>query len=309
VSERATLSRHAEPSAPGDRPPLLTDAVPPAFRRGVRRLLGLLAVLLVTGIGVATAFVLASAGWPWAAAEQSTAPATGTPAAPTPPDRPTPGIDSAGTPVGNPLPAPREGGSYEFVSLQVDGLTPVAYDPCRPVHYVVRPGLAPDGGAEVLALAARRLSELTGLKFVDDGVTDEAAVAGRASFQPERYGDRWAPVLISWDTEEENPGLAGEVVGLAGSTWRSLGDGPRVYVTGAVSLDAPQLDDVLSRRNGRELAVAVVAHELGHLVGLGHVDDVGELMYPEARLERTDFGPGDRTGLARLGSGLCAPQL
>jgi hypothetical protein len=151
---------------------------------------------------------------------------------------------------------------------------------------------------------------VTGLQFVDDGVTDEPGTwAERPSFQPERYGDRWAPVLVSWESEDENPRLAGGIVGEAGSSWRSLGDGPRVYVTGTVSLDAPQLADVLGRSDGRELAVAIVAHEIAHLVGLSHVDDPTQLMYPEAQQDVTDLGAGDRTGLARVGSGLCAPEL
>ena len=51
-------------------------------------------------------------------------------------------------------------------------------------------------------------------------------------------------------------------------------------------------------------AQAIVDHELAHVVGLGHVDDSGELMYGHA-LRRTTYGPGDREGLARLGSVDC----
>ena len=45
-------------------------------------------------------------------------------------------------------------------------------------------------------------------------------------------------------------------------------------------------------------------HELGHLVGLDHVDDPNELMYPRAA-ERTSYGPGDLKGLALLGAIPC----
>jgi Matrixin len=48
----------------------------------------------------------------------------------------------------------------------------------------------------------------------------------------------------------------------------------------------------------------VVMHELGHLVGLAHVRDPGELM-AESNLERRDLGPGDRQGLAAVGAGSC----
>ena len=69
-------------------------------------------------------------------------------------------------------------------------------------------------------------------------------------------------------------------------------------------LDSPQLAEVLSRPNGRSLVRAIVMHELGHVVGLGHVKDPGELMY-EGNVGRLGFGPGDREGLAALGRGRC----
>jgi hypothetical protein len=195
------------------------------------------------------------------------------------------------------------------VSLQADGVTPVAYDPCRTIHYVMRPDGAPDGGEEVVRSALDRLSEVTGLQFIDDGTTDEPTTIDRPIFQPERYGDRWAPVLIAWETEEQNPALAGDTVGQAGSTAVSLGKGPRMFVTGTVSLDAGRMPEILSFRDGEKTARAIVLHELGHLVGLAHVDDPDQLMYPEARREVPDFAAGDLTGLAALGRGACVPEL
>ena len=48
---------------------------------------------------------------------------------------------------------------------------------------------------------------------------------------------------------------------------------------------------------------------LPHVVGLDHVQDKGELMYPETQTSVTDYQPGDRRGLALLGSGPCTPML
>jgi predicted Zn-dependent protease len=61
---------------------------------------------------------------------------------------------------------------------------------------------------------------------------------------------------------------------------------------------------MLERVDGRENVQAVVMHELGHVLGLDHVDDPGELMHGE-NVGQTEFGPGDRAGLTALGAGRC----
>ena len=116
-------------------------------------------------------------------------------------------------------------------------------------------------------------------------------------------------MLFSWESDVANPHLAGEIVGEGGSTAVSLGDGPEVFVTGTVSLDSGQFPQILRRRHGKAVAQAIVLHELGHLVGLDHVDDDQQLMYPTSRGDVLDFAAGDLTGLAALGNGHCVPQL
>jgi hypothetical protein len=305
LDEAARLS--AQPGRP---------AQPPPPRRRLFRVFRGLAILLLVPVLVLVAAVLVGPGpWPWreVVAVEGALDAPPAPAAPAPPtaapDRPSAGVDEAPYPLGFPLWPPAEGGPYAYVSLQADGVTPVAYDPCRTIHYVMRPDGAPDGGEEVVRSALDRLSEVTGLQFIDDGTTDEPTTIDRAIFQPERYGDRWAPVLIAWETEEQNPALAGDTVGQAGSTAVSLGKVPRVFVTGTVSLDAGRMPEILSFRDGEKPARAIVLHELGHLVGLAHVDDPDQLMYPEARREVPDFAAGDLTGLAAVGRGACVPEL
>jgi predicted Zn-dependent protease len=55
----------------------------------------------------------------------------------------------------------------------------------------------------------------------------------------------------------------------------------------------------------RRSAELILAHELGHVLGLDHVDDVDELMNAEY-VGQTGFGPGDREGLKRLYDLPCA---
>jgi hypothetical protein len=291
-------------SAPQDQ-----VALPHRGRRTGLRALVIVALVVVLSVGAAA---LAGPGpWPWAP-QPLDAPRSAEPEAPAvtaPPDRPGPGKESAPSPRGRPLPPPADGGSHTFVTFQADGVTPVAYDPCRPVHYVLRPDAAPPGGDALVHEAFARLSQVAGLQFVHDGPTDEPGTRDRELFQPDRYGDRWAPVLVAWETEEQNPALAGDIVGEAGSVAVSLGDGPRVFLSGTVSLDAGQLPELLARPDGAATVRSIVLHELGHLVGLGHVEDTAQLMYPKSQEEVTDYAAGDLTGLSRLGSGPCVPDL
>jgi hypothetical protein len=199
--------------------------------------------------------------------------------------------------------------SFTFTATQPGSSEPVAFDPCRPIRYVVRPTGAPPDGAELLTEGLRRITEATGLEFISAGTTDEAPAPGRPNFQPDRYGDQWAPVLFAWSTPSEYEGLAGPVIGETSTTPVEVDDGQQVLVSGQVVLDVPQIEDRLQYAGGRPIAIAVVTHELGHLVGLGHVLDSRQLMYPSAQPLVTDFGQGDLTGLAELGSGRCYDSL
>jgi hypothetical protein len=217
------------------------------------------------------------------------------------------GLEEAAAPLGTPLAAPEGGGPHEFNQVQDDGVTPVAYDPCRPIHYVVRPDHEPVGGRALVHAAIAEVSAITGLQFVYNGDTTEPPSNDRSSYQPDRYGDRWAPVLISWATGAEVPDFAGDIIGLGGSRALYSSTGTAVYVTGAVELDADWFSAALADTDARAGARGVVLHELGHLVGLDHVEDRSQVMAEGGR--QTDFAAGDLTGLAQLGAGECAPDL
>ncbi|MNI86386.1 hypothetical protein D3C73_1434790 [compost metagenome] len=75
-----------------------------------------------------------------------------------------------------------------------------------------------------------------------------------------------------------------------------------------MSLDAPQFAEIVDAPSGEEIGVAVIMHELGHLLGLDHVDDPRQLMFDQASWVR-GFAAGDRTGLAQLGTGPCSKDF
>jgi hypothetical protein len=148
--------------------------------------------------------------------------------------------------------------------------------------------------------AVRRISAATGIVFVDDGVTDELPTRERAPSHTARYGGVWSPILIAWVAPDQTDIPFGHEGHDAAAVARPLfpGSGKEIYVSGwvAVNLDDPNPPGwTYPGDQGPTILL-----ELGHVMGLDHVPDEGELMQP-AGGGMTDLGPGDRQGLRLLG--------
>ncbi|GHG58073.1 hypothetical protein GCM10012320_31510 [Sinomonas cellulolyticus] len=222
------------------------------------------------------------------------------------PDGPTPGFEEGPRPV-QVVAMPREDGPHTFLVTRSDD-GPAGYSPCRPLHYTVNPAGAPPGAVELVDRAASRIAAASGFLLRRDSPTDETASFDRPAYQPKRYGDRWAPVVVGFSTPEQTPRLAGKTAGLGGSAAIERPGTEPALVTGAIVLDAPDLSSVLARPGGAALAEAIVLHEFGHVMGLGHVSAAGELM-AESNTGQLDLGPGDRAGLAEISAAPCRPDL
>lgn len=187
-----------------------------------------------------------------------------------------------------------------------DAGRPGRWDPCTPIRYVVNPASAPDRGRDDLTEALRRLSEASGLRFVDDGLTDEAPSRTRAAYQPQRYGQRWAPLLVAWSSPAATDvGIGGGTKGVAVTVAAPGEDGPSI-LSAQVVLDT---DVRLASGFGPGATEGeVLLHELAHAVGLGHVDDPTQVMYAATTSSDSEFGAGDRAGLAAVGAAAgCLP--
>lgn len=213
------------------------------------------------------------------------------------PDRPADAMDG---PIGAADGAGAQSDAYSFIDTQDGSSDPVTYDPCVPIHVVVDTRTMIDGGMRMLDEALGEIQEATGLAFVVDGVTDDPPAEEVVRDQD----GGWSPVTVSWSDPKWSADLKGSVAGYAGST-PLRHDGHWWFVTGSVVLDGPQLADIVDGRRGWQSARSVVMHELGHLVGLDHIDEPGQLMQPEGDDSLTAWGDGDLTGLAALGRGRC----
>lgn len=228
---------------------------------------------------------------------------------------PPPGLEASDRPLGAPAPVAASSDSYAFLRAGTDQSF-VSYDPCRPIHYVVRPDHAPAGGGQAIEEAVAAVSRATGFVFINDGSTTEAPSLERPAHQPDRYGDRWAPVLFAWETQFEQPQFtenwapgSSTTLGLGGSLAVSVNDQNPTYVTGQVRLNAAALGTMARGTNGYTRVKAVVQHELAHVVGLDHIADPTQLMTASMTSQVFDFGAGDLAGLAILGKGKCRPEL
>jgi hypothetical protein len=200
---------------------------------------------------------------------------------------------------------PTEGPGFLFLDRTDQG-TPTRWNPCEPIHYVVNASLAPPDSIADVHEAVSRISAATGIPFEYEGITDEEASIYREIYQPDRYGARWAPVLIAWADPDDSdiPFESGDRIAAGVAVPRipptRFED---VYVSGWIAINADDPNPPGFDLPGEQ--GPVILHELGHLMGLGHVKTVGELMNPSGG-GVTDLAAGDREGLRELGaSGGC----
>ncbi|WP_460801670.1 matrixin family metalloprotease [Nocardioides pacificus] len=188
----------------------------------------------------------------------------------------------------------RRGGAASYRLLESHS----RWDPCQVITYRVNRRLAPVGGVADVRRAFRMVSAASGLRF---------RYLGRTSHVPRRGGntgfDPTADVSVAWARPTVVPVLAGSTIGYAGTQWQSTGGSWNRIVNGYVVLDTTwrgvpgfPLRKVQSRGQ-------LLLHEIGHVVGLDHVNDRSQTLHPTLQRAPARFGAGDLAGLAEVGAG------
>lgn len=166
------------------------------------------------------------------------------------PPIPPPEFDGMSTPgpVVTPAPAFAE---EQFLST---------WPPCSAVSLALD-ATVPTDLAEAVTTEVRTVLLLTGIQAVEAGNVDLGLMD-----DPERIDNVAEGVLVVGFTAKDR--LGGDIVGTAATA----SDGEHTYSALVV------IDESLI---GTEFLLPVLRHELGHAVGLPHVDDPTQLMYPK----------------------------
>ncbi len=194
----------------------------------------------------------------------------------------------------------------------------VRWNPCQTITYAVNARLS--GGSDRarrraiddVQSAFHRAGKRTGLNF---------SYSGRTVELPNNSGDKsWATrqkaaeIVVAWVDQSrpkfrsnllsnEGDGYASGVGGWMLRGWQN-GDGNwRAAVgRGFVVINADHNRRYKEGFGSGVTRGALLLHEVGHALGLGHVGNTGELMYPTILNRRhSNYKPGDSRGLSRVG--------
>jgi hypothetical protein len=229
--------------------------------------------------------------------------------------------------IGEPLKiaAPSGPVHYRYFETRGNAHLPGAYwNPCSTIRYgidttqAVRKGLNAKWEVARWKSVMATVSSISGLRFRYAGSIrtrskgrHPAAVNGvdiPITYGTDRRSGRYAYGRV----------LRGTVAGVAGVTWRTSALPRRKQIYGGyVVIDAPDVASQTSAvtqpydprpadQREPDPARSLYLHEFAHALGMEHVKDESQLMYPELSAERPDvYGTGDQAGLRKLGKQRC----
>lgn len=159
---------------------------------------------------------------------------------------------------------------------------------CEPIPYFINPAGAPAGWAGLVARTLRQASAATGYTFTYAGATTSRMAARSASASPAVQVRN--AISFIWSDSRHAAYLPGE------GAETLLDVRGNVIQSAAVVLNTSLLKDSRSW-----VVPQVLLHEVGHSMGLMHVNDNRQIMYPVQSYRIGAYQAGDLAGLRKVG--------
>lgn len=184
----------------------------------------------------------------------------------------------------------------------------VRWNPCAPIHYAVNAALAADpaGALADTQAAIAKVAAASGLTFAYDGST--TVVPTRAWL--DGGGSASSTLVIAWAAPGSQAGdsdlFGADADGEGGWTESGVSKDGQTWTwqikRGFVVVDPAGAAGYAPGFGAGQSRGVLLMHELGHAVGLGHVDNQRDVMFPViTSSSRAQWGPGDLAGLTRVG--------
>ena len=180
------------------------------------------------------------------------------------------------------------------------------WNPCAPIPYKVNLGRTTAGALKDVKTAIKMIEKASGLDFAYKGTTSVIPRRGYGM----GFGDP-PPLVVAWARPGEGKGRSNL---LSGRNQYGIGGyasifeftpegkpGKQKIVSGYVVLDvvSNRLPAGFGTHSGGARG-GLLLHELAHVVGLEHVNDRTQVMYP-LMISRSTLGNGDKAGLKKVG--------
>ncbi|MGH3358906.1 MAG: matrixin family metalloprotease [Nocardioidaceae bacterium] len=205
------------------------------------------------------------------------------------------------TSVGGVAEQARKSRGYKFLSKEAGYSYIARWNPCAKIHYKINARNAPRKGAIAdTRKAIRRVHAASGLKFKYQGKT--RMVPKDKSGKPYRGK---TDLVIAYTSPKKRSSLKG-LAGWGGGYWRQVNKRYAKFTKGFVLLNSKYRYNYpkgfgTGPRNGHGTRGQLLMHELGHAVGLTHVQQKRQIMYPYTLPKKARWGGGDETGLRKVG--------
>lgn len=187
--------------------------------------------------------------------------------------------------------------AYAFIA-KINGV-PVHWNKCQRIGYRVSMRRAPSRAVAQTKEAVRRVAAASGLRFDYQGHSTVRPY-------PNKDFQNGTELVIGWMTPREGDFPSG-AAGVGGPLFYTSGPDRGRIVKGYVQLNS-RLNDDLANGFGtgpqygyQGTKGQLLMHEIGHAVGLDHVRDQRQVLYPTLTRKKAVFGAGDVNGLERVG--------